>query len=557
MAKQILFDEKARRALKRGVDKVANAVKVTLGPRGRAVVLQKSYGSPIVTRDGVTIAKEIELEDNVENIGAELVKQVASKTNDVAGDGTTSATLLTQIFVREGLKNVASGVDPIGLFRGMEEAHAVALNALKSMSKDIKGNQEVKHVATISARDEKIGELIADVIEKVGKDGVVTVEESQSMGLSREIVEGLQFDKGYVSAYMVTNAERMEAVIDNPYILVTDKKISLISDLLPLLEKLIQTGRKELVIIADDVEGEALATMVVNKLRGIFNCLAIKAPGFGDRKKEMLEDIAIVTGAELISEELGKKLDNVEVTALGTAQKVIANKDSATIVGGRGDKEMIQKRISQIKSQYEKSDSEFDREKLQERLGKLSGGVAVIKVGAATEVEQKEKQHRIEDAVAATKAAIAEGVVPGGGVALVRASRAVEALIEKLDKNQLPEIVGAKIILEGLRAPLQQIAENAGFDGAVVLDKVLNAENPEFGFNAATGVYEDLMKAGILDPTKVVRTGLQNAVSSASMLVITEAVIADIPEPKERTSGGGGMPGMGMGGMGGGMGMDM
>ena len=551
MAKQILFDEKARKALKRGVDKLADAVKVTLGPRGRAVVLEKSYGSPIVTRDGVTIAKEIELEDKIENIGAELVKQVASKTNDLAGDGTTTATVLTQIFVREGLKNVSSGVDPVGLYRGMERAHEAAVGELKLMSKKVGGRDEIEQVATISARDNNIGKLIADVIEKVGKDGVVTVEEGQTMGLTKEIVEGMQFDRGYVSQYMVTNSERMEAALENPSILVTDKKISSINDLLPLLEKLIQSGKKELVIIADDVDGEALPTLVLNKLRGIFNCLATKAPGFGDRRKELLQDIATVTGAEFISEDLGRKLDSIELTVLGSAHRVIANKDNTTIVGGKGSKEKIEERVAQIKSQLQKTDSEFDKEKLQERLGKLSGGVAVIKVGAATEVEQKEKQHRIEDAVAATKAAIDEGIVPGGGVSLVRASLAVEKLIDGLDKNQLPEIVGAKIVLEGLRAPIQQIAENAGFDGAVVLDKVL-AEKNDYGFNAATGEYGSLLKAGIIDPTKVVRLGLQNSISAASMLVITEAVVADIPKKDEK---GGSMPGAGMG-MPGGIGED-
>lgn len=545
MAKQILFNEKARRSLKRGVDKLADAVRVTLGPKGRAVVLGKSYGSPIVTRDGVTIAKEIELEDKVENIGAELVKQVASKTNDLAGDGTTTATVLTQVFVREGLKNVTSGVDPIGLQRGMERAYDGALQELKKLSRKIQGKAEIENVATISARDQEIGKLIADVIEKVGKDGVVTVEESQTSGLSKEIVEGLQFDRGYISPYMVSNPDRMEAVLESPYILVTDRKISAINELVPILEKLIQAGKKELVIIADEVDGEALATLVVNKIRGIFTCLAIKAPGFGDRKKEGLQDIAIVTGAEFISEELGRKLDGIELSMLGTAHKVISNKDNTTIVGGKGNKQEIEKRIANIKSQLAKTDSEFDKEKLNERLGKLSGGVAVIKVGAATEVEQKEKQHRIEDAVAATKAAIEEGIVPGGGVALVRASMAVEKIIDALDKNQLPEIVGAKIILEGLRTPLQQIAENAGFDGAVVLNNVLGGKD-DYGFNADNGKYENLMKVGVIDPTKVVRTGLQNAVSAASMLVITEAVVCDEPEKKDKNSKGmpGGMPDM-------------
>ncbi|MEK7611732.1 MAG: chaperonin GroEL [Patescibacteria group bacterium] len=547
MAKQILFNEKARRALRRGVDQVADAVKVTLGPRGRAVVLEKGYGSPVVTRDGVSIAKEIELEDRVENIGAELVKQVASKTNDAAGDGTTSATLLTQVMVREGLKNVSSGVDPIGLYRGMEVAHETALKALQKMSVKISGNA-IEHVATISARDPKIGALIARVIGKVGKDGAVTVAESQTLGVEEEIVEGMQFDKGYVSAYMVTNPDRMEAIMENPAILVTDKKISAINDLLPLLEKMIQAGKKELVIIADDVDGEALSTLVVNKIRGIFNCLAVKAPGFGDRKKEMLQDIAIVTGANLISEEVGKKLDTVELADLGHADQVRATKDDTTVVGGKGNKESIEKRAEQIRTQMENSDSEFDKEKLTERLGKISGGVAVIRVGAATEVEQKEKQHRIEDAVSATKAAIEEGIVPGGGVALVRASTSVAEMIATMDKNQLPEIVGAKIVLEGLRAPLQQIAENAGFDGAVVLNKVLENEGA-YGFNAARGEYEDLVKAGIIDPTKVVRAGLQNAVSASSMLVITEVVVADIPEEKKNPPAGG--RGMGMAGMGG------
>jgi len=543
MAKQILFNEKARKTIKRGVDKLADTVKVTLGPRGRAVVLQKSYGAPLITHDGVTIAKEIELEDKIENIGAELIKQVASKTNDTAGDGTTTATLLAQVFIREGMKNVSSGVDPVGLKRGMEKAYHETLEALKKISKKITNREEIAQVATISARDAEIGNLIAEVIDTVGKDGVVTVEESQTLNLEKEIVEGMQFDHGYVSQYMVTNPERMEAVLESPYILVTDKKISAISELLPLLEKLIQSGKKELMIIADDIEGEALATLVVNKLRGIFHVLAVKAPGFGDRKKEMLQDIATVTGAEFISEEVGRKLDSADITSLGQAHRVIANKDNTTIVGGKGSKGEIEKRVAQLKTQIAKTDSEFDREKLQERLGKLSGGVAVIKVGAATEVEQKEKQHRIEDAVAATKAAIEEGIVPGGGVALVRASHEVEALIAGMSKDNLPEIVGAKIVLEGLRAPIKQIAENAGYDGAVVLDRVMK-EKGDFGFNAATGNYENLVASGIVDPTKVVRTALQNSVSIASMLLITEAVVADIPEKKERGAGPAGMGGM-------------
>lgn len=545
MAKQIIFEEKSRMALKRGVDKLAAAVKVTLGPRGRAVVLDKGYGSPVVTLDGVTIAKEIELPDKIENIGAELVKEVASKTNDDAGDGTTTATLLAQVFINEGVKNVTSGLDQVELRKGMNEALDIVTGELKKISKKIEKKEEIAQVATISARDEAVGKMIADVIDKVGKDGVVTVEDSQTMGLSSELVEGLQFDKGYISPYMITNQERMEVSLDNPYILVTDKKISTINDLLPLLEKLAQNGKKELVIVADDVDGEALATLVLNKLRGVFNVLAVKAPGFGDRKADMLQDIAIVTGAELISESVGRKLENVDITALGQAHRVVANKDNTTIVGGKGSKNEIDNRTNQIKSQMEKTDSEFDKEKLQERLGKLSGGVAVIKVGAATEVEQKEKQHRIEDAVSATKSAIEEGIVPGGGVALVRASGKLNDHIEKLGKNKLARIVGAKIILEGLYTPLKQIAGNAGYKGDVVLEKVLAGEG-NFGFNASTGEYEDLVKAGIIDPTKVTRSAIQNATSVASMLVITEAVVADIPKKKDNQEeeGMGGMPGM-------------
>ena len=543
MAKQLLFNEKARTALKKGVDKLADAVKITLGPRGRAVVLEKEYGAPIVTYDGVTIAKEIELEDKIENIGAELVKEVASKTNDIAGDGTTTATLLAQVLIREGLKNATSGIDVVGMQKGMQKAYEVVLENLEKISKKITTKEEIAQVATISARDEEIGNLIADVIDSVGKDGVVTVEEAQTIGLSKELVEGLQFDRGYVSPYMVTNAERMETVLENPYILVTDKKISSINELLPLLEKIVKSGKKELVIIADDVDGEALATLVVNKIRGIFNVLAVKAPGFGDRRKEMLQDISIVVGADFISEDLGRKLESVDIISLGQAHRVISNKDNTTIVGGKGSKEEIEKRVHQIKSQLQKTDSEFDREKLQERLGKLSGGVAVIKVGAATEVEQKEKKYRIEDAVAATKAAIDEGIVAGGGVALVRAAGSGKDLINKFEKDQLAEIIGAKIILEALYSPLKQISENAGYDGAVVLDKVL-ANQEDYGFNAASGKYEHLIKAGIVDPTKVTRTALQNAVSIASMLLITDAVVADIPEKKEK-----GMAGMPPGGM--------
>jgi chaperonin GroEL len=542
MPKQLLFNEKARTALKKGADKLADAVKITLGPKGRAVVLEKGYGAPTITYDGVTIAKEIELEDKVENMGAQLIKEAASKTNDVAGDGTTTATLLAQALISGGLKNATSGIDVVGMHKGMQKAYEAVLNYLKESSKKITTKEEIAQVATISARDEEIGNLIADVIDQVGKDGVVTVEESQTMGISKELVEGLQFDRGYISPYMITNAERMEAALEEPYILVTDKKISSINELLPLLEKLVKTGKKELVIIADDIEGEALATLVVNKIRGIFNALAVKAPGFGDRKKEMLEDIAIVTGADFISEDLGKKLESVDITSLGQAHRVVSNKDNTTIVGGKGDKEQIANRVAQIKSQIQKTDSEFDREKLQERLGKLSGGVAVIKVGAPTEVEQKEKKYRIEDAVNATKAAIEEGIVAGGGVALARAGDVVKEIIEEFDKEQLAEIVGAKIISEALYSPLKQIAENAGYDGAVVLDKILHQKD-DYGFNAASGKFEHLIKAGIIDPTKVTRSALENAVSIASMLLITEAVVADLPEKKEK---GGHNHGMGM-----------
>ena len=547
MAKKIIYKEDARKALKNGLDKVANAVKVRLGRKGRNVVLGSSFGSPTITNDGVTIAKDIELEDVTENIGADIIKEVASKTNDSAGDGTTTATLLAQVLINEGLKNVTSGVDPVGMHRGMKKAYETTLVALKKISKNISNDEEVAHIATISARDKELGRLISEVIKQVGKDGVVTVEESKSLGLSKELVEGMQFDRGYVSPYMVSNQDRMEAVLEDPFVLVTDQKISSISVLLPILEKIVQSGKRDLVIIAEDVDGEALATLVVNKLRGVFNVLAIKAPGFGDRRKEMLQDIAAVTGAEFISEEVGRKLDSVDLAVLGKAHRVVATKDNTTIVGGKGAKTEIDKRIAQIKNQLAKVESDFDKDKLQERLGKLSGGVAVIKVGAATEVEQKEKQHRIEDAVAATKAAIEEGIVPGGGVALIRAADAVKELIRDLDKQKsvdgkadfdnatFSEIIGAKIVLDGLYAPIKQIAENAGFDGAVVLDKVL-AGKDDFGFNAAIGKFENLVQAGVIDPTKVTRLALQNAVSIASMLLITEAVVSDKPEKKDKTN---------------------
>jgi chaperonin GroEL len=538
MAKQILFSEAARQSLKKGVDKLADAVKTTLGPKGRAVILERGYGSPIVTHDGVTIAKEIELEDKIENVGAELVKQVSSKTNDSAGDGTTTAALLAQVLIQEGLKNVSAGVDPIGMHRGIQKAYEVTLDALKQMSRDVDDKEEFKQVATISARDEEIGKEIAEVIQKVGKDGVVTVEEGQTVGVTTEFVEGMQFDRGYVSQYMVTNGEKMEADIESPYILVTDKKIGSVQEILPVLEKVVKSGKKEMVIIADDVEGEALATLILNKLRGIFTVLAVKAPGFGDRKKDMLMDIALLTGAELISDDLGKKLENTELEQLGQAHRVVSDKDNTKIVGGKGSKEEIEKRIAQLKNQLDKTESEFDKEKLQERLGKLSGGVAVIKVGAATEVEQKEKKYRIEDAVNATKAAMEEGIVPGGGVALVRAAGEVKKLIESFKKEELAEVVGAKIVLNAIVSPLKQIAENAGYDGSVVLNKVAEGKD-DFGFNAATGKYEEqgMMKAGIIDPTKVTKSALTNAVSAASMLILTEAVVADVPEKKETAGG--------------------
>ena len=539
MSKQITFSEEARQALKRGVDKLANTVKVTLGPKGSNVVLEKSYGSPIITNDGVTIAKEIELADKLENIGASLVKEAATKTNDVAGDGTTTAALLAQAIITEGLKNITSGTNPMVLKKGLEKGvEAVVAELRGKISKPISKKEEIVQVATISAQDPEIGSLIGEIIDIVGKDGVITVEESQSFGVSKEIVEGLQFDRGYVSPYMVTNAERMEAVYENARILITDQKISSLQEILPLLEKVAQSGSKELVIIADEVEGEALATLVVNKLRGTFHALAIKAPGFGDRKKEMLEDIAVVTGGAVVSEERGIKLDKADISMLGSARKVIATKENTTIVGGKGKKVDLDKRIKQIKAQMEQIDSEFDREKLQERLAKLSGGVAVVKVGAATEVEQKEKQYRIEDAIAATKAAVEEGIVPGGGVALIRAIEALDRV-----KAEGEERIGVNILRRALEEPLRQIAQNAGIDGSVAASEVKKAKGAQ-GFNALTGVYEDLVKAGVIDPTKVVRSALQNAASVAAMFLTTEAVVSDVPEEKKESAGGG-MPGMG------------
>jgi len=527
MAKQIKFGEDARKILKNGLDKVANAVKVTLGPKGRNVVLGSGYGSPTITNDGVTIAKEIELEDNTENIGAEIIKEVASKTNDIAGDGTTSAVLLCQAIATEGLKNVAAGANPLALRKGIIKAKDAVVQALKEMSKPIGNKEETSQVATIAAQDKEMGDLIAEVMEEVGKDGVITTEESKTFGLSKEIVKGLQFDRGYVSGYMVSNAEKMEASLEEPYILITDRKISSLPEILPLLEKLVKAGKKELVIIADDVDGDALTTLIVNKIRGIFNALAVKSPGFGDRKKEMLEDIAIVTGAEVISEEKGMKLENVEIEMLGQARRVISTKENTTIVEGKGEKSDIEARIGAIKKEISSATSDFDKEKLQERLAKLSGGVGVIKVGAATEVEQKAKQHKLEDALHATRAAVEEGIVPGGGVALLRTLPALEKMQLEGDEK-----TGLNILKRAIEEPIRQISENAGVDGAVVVQKVKESTD-DFGFNAQTMVYENLIKAGVVDPTKVVRTALENAVSAASMLLTTEAVVSELPKKNE------------------------
>lgn len=558
MAKQIIFREKARESLKKGIDAVADAVKITLGPKGSNVVLEKGYGAPTITNDGVSIAKEIELEDKVENMGAEIVKEVAGKTNDNAGDGTTTAVVLTQAIVREGMRVTTLGVNPLGIRMGIDKATEAVVGALKKMAKPIKNKEEVTQVATVSAESEEFGKMIAYAIDKVGKDGVVTVEESQSFGVESEFVEGLQFDKGYVSPYMITNAERMEAVYEDPNILITDKKISSINEILPLLEKIAATGKKDLVIIADDLDGEALTTLVVNKLRGTFNTLAIKAPGYGDRKKEMLQDIATVTGAKVISEEVGLKLDKAELSMLGKARKVIATKDNATIVGGKGKKADIDDRIAMIKKEIAKSDSSFDKEKLQERLAKLSGGVAVIKVGAATETEMKYKKMKIEDAVEATKAAIDEGIVAGGGVALLKAGAIVSkdfasGKLKSGSKEWAKEFeVGVEILLRAIEEPLRQIVTNAGrHEGAVIASdlkkEVLKDTASNIGYDAREDVIvPDMLKAGIIDPVKVTRTALQNAASASAILLTTEAAVSEIP--KEKPATGGGMPG-GMGGM--------
>lgn len=523
MAKDVIYGIDARSALKRGVDKVADAVKITIGPKGRNVVLDKKYGSPTITNDGVTIAKEIELEDPFENMGAQLVKEVASKTNDIAGDGTTTATILAAAIIHEGMRNVAAGANPMLLKQGIEKAVDAVVKAIQKQSISISDRAQIAQVASISAREPFIGEIVADAMEKVGKDGVITVEESRGLETELELVEGMQFDKGYLSTYMVTDVQRMEAVLEDPYILICDKKISSIQEILPILEKVVQSG-KSLLIVAENIEGEALATLIVNKLRGTFNAVAVKAPGFGDRRKAMLQDIAILTGAQVVSEELGLKLDTLELTSLGTARRVSITKDDTTLVEGGGTKEEVLARISQIKNEIEKSTSDWDKEKLQERLAKLSGGVAVIKVGAATETELKERKHRMEDAVSATRAAVEEGIVPGGGVALVTAVKALTKLELEGDVA-----TGANLLKRALEEPLRQIATNAGAEGSVVVEKVRNLGKGQ-GFNASTGEYVNMIKAGIIDPTKVTRSALQNAASIAAMVLTTECLITDLPE---------------------------
>ncbi len=538
MAKLIAFDEEARRSLERGMNKLADAVRVTLGPKGRNVVLDKKWGAPTITNDGVSIAKDIDLEDPFEKIGAELVKEVAKKTDDVAGDGTTTATVLAWAMVREGLKNVAAGANPMSLKKGIEAGVEAAVASLHDLAKPADTKEQIAQVASISAADNEIGQMIADAIDKVGKDGVITVEESQSFGMDMDLVEGMRFDKGYIAPYFATDAERQEAVLENAYVLLVSSKIASVRDVLPVLEQVMQSGRP-LLIIAEDVEGEALATLVVNKIRGTFKSVAVKAPGFGERRKAMLQDIAILTGATVISEEIGLKLDTATLELLGSARKVVVTKDETTIVEGAGSEEDIKGRISQIKAEIENTESDYDREKLQERLAKLSGGVAVIKVGAATEVELKEKKHRIEDAVSTTKAAIEEGVVPGGGVALLRSqSRIIEAAEKLIGDEQ----TGARLVAKAVEAPLNQIAVNAGFEGGVIVDKVRNLAKPTEGLNAATGEYEDLIVAGVIDAAKVTRSALQNAASIAALFLTTECVIVDKPEEKAPAGmGGGGM----------------
>ena len=525
--------------MEEGINILANTVKVTLGPKGRNVVLDKSFGSPLITNDGVTIAKEIELEDKFENMGAQLLKEVATKTNDIAGDGTTTATLLAQAIIREGLKNIAAGANPMILQSGIRKAVDKTVESIKSYSKKVESSEAIAQVASISAGDKEIGKLIADAMDRVGNDGVITVEESKSMGTTLEVVEGMQFDRGYVSSYMVTDTDKMVAELDNPYILITDKKITNIQEILPVLEEIVKQS-KPLLIIAEDIEGDAMATLVVNKLRGTFNCVAVKAPGFGDRRKEMLQDIAILTGAKVISEELGYDLKEATIDMLGTAQKVKVDKETTVIVNGAGEKDEIEARVKQIKTQYEASDSDFDREKLQERLAKLTGGVAVVQVGAASEIELKERKLRIEDALSATRAAVEEGIVPGGGTVLADSIKALEAIVDDFEGD---EKTGVKIILRALQEPVRQIAENAGLEGSVVVENVMN-EKPGIGFDALNNKYVDMIKSGIVDPTKVTRSALQNAASVASMILTTEAAVADIPRDDAPMAGGmpGGMP---------------
>lgn len=546
MAKDIIFGEDARKALQSGIDKLANTVKITLGPKGRNVVLDKKYGAPLITNDGVTIAKEIELDDPFENMGAQLVKEVATKTNDAAGDGTTTATLLAQALVREGMKNIAAGANPMVLKKGMDQAVDTAVETIVANSKKIEGSDEIARVGAVSAADENIGKLIAEAMEKVTADGVITLEESKTAETYSEVVEGMQFDRGYIAPYMVTDTDKMEAVLDDAYILITDKKISNIQEILPLLEQIVKAGKK-LLIIAEDVEGEALSTLIVNKLRGTFTCVAVKAPGFGDRRKEMLQDIAILTGGQVISSELGLELSETTMEQLGRARQVVVQKENTIIVDGAGNSDDIKARVGQIKSQIENTTSDFDREKLQERLAKLSGGVAVIKVGAATEVEMKEKKLRIEDALAATKAAVEEGIVAGGGTALINAMPAVKKLVDKLSGD---ERTGAQIVYKALEEPVRQIAVNAGLEGSVIIDKIIRSRKVGYGFNAYTSEYVDMIPAGIVDPTKVTRSALQNAASVASMVLTTESLVADKKDPQAdaamaaAAAGAGGMGGM-------------
>ena len=528
MAKNIIFDEKARQSLKKGVDKLAQAVKITLGPKGSNVILDRGFGSPLITNDGVTIAKEIELKDKVENLGAEILKQAAEKTNDVAGDGTTTAIVLAWSIITNGLKNVTAGANSLSVKRGIDKAVKVVIEELKNISQKVETHDEIANVAAISANDKEIGNMIANIFDEVGKDGIITVEESKTLGLTKEIVKGLQFNKGYISPYMITDSEKMESVLENPYIIITDKKITNIQEILPLLDKIVQSGKKDLLVIADDLSGEALATLILNKLRGTFNVVAVKTPGFGDNKKELMEDIAIITGSKVISEEIGLKLDKTELNDLGHARRIIINKEDTTIIEGGGQAENIKNRIKQIKKQIENTDSDFDKEKLEERLAKLSGGIAVIKVGAATEVEQKEKQHRVDDAVRATKAALEEGVVPGGGIALLRSSK----VLDNIEVDDEDEKIGVDIVLKALEEPIRQITVNAGQSGEVVLEEAKKRKENE-GFDVTKGEFIDMFKAGIVDPTKVTRSALENAASVSSMLLTTKVVVTDIPEEKE------------------------